>query len=168
MAKRKKSMKKSYGKKSHKSSGRIDWASVILGAGGAFIVSNYAATMLKKKDDPTSVMPLLAPAAVIGGASYMRHSSYTAPVIGGAVASLLALLVTTQTVKQVDSKGARNKLANLLLPVTLDGEDTDLGMSTGFYGEEDYSPELIQGMAEASIYGESEIAIDGSTNDPFA
>lgn len=167
MAKRKKSMKKSYGKKSHKS-GRIDWASVILGAGGAFIVSNYAATMLKKKDDPTSVMPLLAPAAVIGGASYMKHSNYTAPVIGGAVASLLALLVTTQTVKQVDSKGQRNKLANLLLPVTLEGEDTDLGMETGFYGEDDYSPELIQGMAETSIYGEQEMAIDGSVNDPFA
>jgi len=42
-------------------------------------------------------------------------------------------------------------------------------METGFYGEDDYSPELIQGMAEASIYGEmQEIEINGSSNDPFA
>lgn len=167
MAKRKKV--KSYSKKSHKSSSRIDWASVILGAGGAFIVSNYAATMLKNDKDPKSVMPLIAPAAIIGGASYMKHSSYTAPVISGAVVSLLSLLVTTQQIKQVDDQGKKSKLANLLLPTSLNGEDTDLGMDTGFYGEDDYSPELIQGMAEASIYGEmQEVEINGSSNDPFA
>lgn len=166
MAKRKKV--KSYSKKSHKSSSRIDWASVILGAGGAFIVSNYAATMLKNEKDPKSVMPLIAPAAIIGGASYMKHSNYTAPVISGAVVSLLSLLVTTQQIKQVDESGKKSKLANLLLPTSLNGEDTDLGMDTGFYGEDDYSPELIQGMAEASIYGEAEVEINGSVNDPFA
>lgn len=165
----KKKLKKYTGKKSHKSSSKTDWASIILGAGGAFIISNYAATMLKNDKDPKSVMPLVAPAAVIAGASYMKHSSYTAPAISGAVISLLNLLVTTQQIKAVDDTGKKNKLANLLLPVSLQGE-TDLGMETGFYGEyDDYSPELIQGMAEASIYGEmQEIEINGSSNDPYA
>jgi hypothetical protein len=166
MAKKKK--EKSIARKSHKMGTKIDWASLILGAGGSFIVSNYAATMLKNDKDPKSVMPLIAPIGVIAGASYMKHSSYTAPAISGAVISLLNLLVTTQQIKSVNDSGKKSKLANLLLPTSLNGE-TDLGFDTGFYGEDDgYSPELIQGMAEASIYGIEEVEINGSVNDPFA
>lgn len=162
--KKKKTIKKHSSKRSHK----LNFASLILGSAGAYIVSNYVAQMLKSKDDPKSMMPLLAPIGVGAIASYMKHTDYTIPVVSGATASLMALLVTTQAVKQVDEKGNKNKLANLLLPASLEGE-TDLGMDTGFYGEENnYSPEMIQGIAEASIYGMEEAEINGGVNDPFA
>lgn len=163
MAKRKKT--KSVKRHSSKSQ-KLNWASIVLGSAGAYIVSNYAASALRSKEDPKSMMPLVAPAAIIGISGYMKRNEYTVPVMSGAFASLLALLVTTGSVKQVDEKGNKNKMANLLLPVTLEGE-TDLGMETGFYGE-DNEIEVLQGMAEASIYGEEEMEISGSVNDPFA
>lgn len=153
-------------KHSKSSSRKINLASLILGSAGAYLVSNYAATMLKPKDDPKSMMPLLAPVGIGAIASYMKHNEYTIPAISGATASLLALLVTTGSVKQVDEKGNKNKLASYLLPTSLEGE-TDLGMNTGFYGEEN-EPEEIQGIAEASIYGMDEAEIYGGVNDPFA